>query len=126
VRIVEEEWREAGRSYALALAAVFGRGRVWLAGDAAHLGSPRTVQSMNAGLREGAFLADSLDELIRHDGALSLLDDYGEAARAEWRARRPTDGASLRSPAAHAGGRHVLTGTIQWSTVPLAPARPLW
>ena len=31
----------------------FGRGRVWLAGDAAHLTGPAGMQSMNAGLRRG-------------------------------------------------------------------------
>ena len=82
------------------VAASFGRNRTWLAGDAAHLGAPLGVQSMNAGLREGGALADCLAAII-HGGVqtpLSLLEAYGAAARAEWAAHADQPIAPLASP----------------------------
>ena len=62
----------------------FGRLRAWLAGDAAHLGGPLGVQSMNAGLREAADLAFCLDEILHRRAPLGVLESYGARARAEW------------------------------------------
>jgi 2-polyprenyl-6-methoxyphenol hydroxylase-like FAD-dependent oxidoreductase len=67
------------------LAASFGEGRVWMAGDAAHLTSPLGAQSMNVGLREGADLADRLLRVLRSPGDADLLAEYGAARAAEWR-----------------------------------------
>ena len=53
------------------LAAQFGRGRVWLAGDAAHLTGPAGMQSMNAGLDEASDLAAKLVQ-VRSDGGDDL------------------------------------------------------
>jgi 2-polyprenyl-6-methoxyphenol hydroxylase-like FAD-dependent oxidoreductase len=62
----------------------FGRGRVWLAGDAAHLASPLGAQSMNVGLREGHDLAGHLADVIRHGAPVASLEAYGTARRTEW------------------------------------------
>jgi 2-polyprenyl-6-methoxyphenol hydroxylase-like FAD-dependent oxidoreductase len=67
------------------LAASFGRGRAWLAGDAAHLTGPAGLQSMNSGLREASDLAACLAEILRHRGAPDRLEEYGRARLAEWR-----------------------------------------
>lgn len=65
------------------LADSFGRGRTWLAGDAAHLTGPVGIQSMNVGLREAQALADA----IAHDrrGAERALETYQTGARDEWK-----------------------------------------
>jgi len=62
----------------------FGRGRAWLAGDAAHQTGPAGMQSMNVGLREGAGLAAKLKLILREKGSLDLLETYGLERRIEW------------------------------------------
>jgi 2-polyprenyl-6-methoxyphenol hydroxylase-like FAD-dependent oxidoreductase len=62
----------------------YGRGRVWLAGDAAHLGGPLAIQSMNAGLREGSVIADCAASVIHGGAPLAMLEDYGAASQAAW------------------------------------------
>lgn len=77
----------------------WGRGAVWLAGDAAHLTYPMGVQGMNIGLREARDLADCLARLFRGEPA-SALEDYERERAAEWTAllgpgagARPSDAA---------------------------------
>lgn len=91
------------------LADRFGRDRVWLAGDSAHLTSPVGVQSMNAGLSEAHELTQRLTRILRQDGPLDLLDEYNDERRNAWRALmnlddnlQPTSAASewIRSRAA--------------------------
>jgi 2-polyprenyl-6-methoxyphenol hydroxylase-like FAD-dependent oxidoreductase len=60
-------WRTVVR-FERRLATGFGQGRLWLAGDAAHLTAPGGIQSMNAGLEEGHALAVALAAILR-DGA---------------------------------------------------------
>jgi 2-polyprenyl-6-methoxyphenol hydroxylase-like FAD-dependent oxidoreductase len=67
------------------LASAFGRGRVWLAGDAAHLTGPAGMQSMNAGLGEAKELASRISRIRRGEAGLDLLDAYGRERLAEWR-----------------------------------------
>ena len=66
------------------LAGRFGRGRVWLAGDAAHLTGPIGSQSMNGGLSEARDLARRLASILRDDYPLNVLDRYEISRRAEW------------------------------------------
>jgi 2-polyprenyl-6-methoxyphenol hydroxylase-like FAD-dependent oxidoreductase len=63
----------------------FGRDRVWLAGDAAHLTGPAGVQSMNAGLAEARDLASRLARIVRGKDGQGLLEEYGRERLAEWR-----------------------------------------
>ena len=66
------------------LAASFGRGRVWLAGDAAHLTGPAGMQSMNAGLSEAHDLAGRFKRVRDGHAGLDLLDAYGRERLADW------------------------------------------
>lgn len=77
--VQEIEW-SLGIRFERRLASSFGRGRVWLAGDAAHLAPPIGVQSMNAGLREGRDLAAKLAAALgRGSAGGEDLEDYGRA-----------------------------------------------
>jgi 2-polyprenyl-6-methoxyphenol hydroxylase-like FAD-dependent oxidoreductase len=67
------------------LAMSLGRGRCWLAGDAAHMASPVGVQSMNGGMQEGAELAECLQNVLRGQRSAEVLETYGRRRLAEWR-----------------------------------------
>jgi pentachlorophenol monooxygenase len=66
------------------LAASFGRGGVWLAGDAAHLALPVGVHSMNLGLAEAHDLADRMARVLRKGAPRSEVEAYGPKHRAVW------------------------------------------
>ncbi len=67
------------------LAETFGKGRTWLAGDAAHVTSPIGVQSLNGGLVEAWDLAGLLAAHVVDDGGPLPLEEYGERRLREWR-----------------------------------------
>lgn len=75
------------------LAQRFGRDRVWLAGDAAHLTGPEGVQNMNVGLREAHDLARRLTGILRNGSSLELLEAYDAERQREWRVLLGLDGA---------------------------------
>lgn len=79
----EVTWSVAVR-FESRLATTFGRGRVWLAGDAAHLAPPVAVQSMNFGLAEAWDLSDRGAQVLRGEGSPELLDAYGRERRETW------------------------------------------
>lgn len=56
------------------LSSRFWRGRVVLAGDAAHLNSPVGGQGMNVGMHDAAWLADSLRRALEAESAAPLSD----------------------------------------------------
>jgi len=66
------------------LARPFGRGRIWLAGDAAHITSPFGGQSMNAGLVEAESLVDGMAECIGGRRELESLERISAAHVREW------------------------------------------
>jgi 2-polyprenyl-6-methoxyphenol hydroxylase-like FAD-dependent oxidoreductase len=66
------------------LAERFGEGRVWLAGDAAHITGPVGGQSMNVGMLEGLDLALALDESLRRPESAKPLESYGKRCRETW------------------------------------------
>jgi 2-polyprenyl-6-methoxyphenol hydroxylase-like FAD-dependent oxidoreductase len=72
------------------LATRFGRGRCWLAGDAAHRTSPIGVQSLNLGFTEAIDVADAVAKTLHEGDGLDWLEKYGARHREEW--------ASLLSP----------------------------
>jgi 2-polyprenyl-6-methoxyphenol hydroxylase-like FAD-dependent oxidoreductase len=77
----------------------FGRGRCWLAGDAAHQTSPAGVQSMNAGLSESVWLAKGIEEALRQEGGLERLDPYNRTQEQWQRLLGLTGGLKPRSNA---------------------------
>jgi 2-polyprenyl-6-methoxyphenol hydroxylase-like FAD-dependent oxidoreductase len=62
----------------------FGRGGVWLAGDAAHQAPPIGVHSMNSGLVEARELAARMTRILREGGAAPLLEEYATRTREAW------------------------------------------
>jgi 2-polyprenyl-6-methoxyphenol hydroxylase-like FAD-dependent oxidoreductase len=66
------------------LARRFGRGRAWLAGDAAHITSPFGGQSMNGGLTEAHDLAAQMAACISRASPLELLQQQAAMREREW------------------------------------------
>ena len=66
------------------LARRFGSGRVWLAGDAAHITSPFGGQSMNGGLTEAHDLVEHMASCILDGKSLATLEQLGAAREREW------------------------------------------
>jgi 2-polyprenyl-6-methoxyphenol hydroxylase-like FAD-dependent oxidoreductase len=78
--------------FAKRLAESFGRGKIWLAGDSAHLTSPVGVHSMNAGLAEGSDLASRLSEILGGKASEDSLDEYAGTHLGRWRFLLGIDG----------------------------------
>lgn len=68
-----------------ALAETFGRGRVWLAGEAAHLTGPLGVQSLNVGLDEANELALRMADALRRPARAGFGADYDAHRALQWR-----------------------------------------
>ncbi|MFG2329124.1 FAD-dependent monooxygenase [Streptomyces sp. NPDC048604] len=91
VRITEPVWETVFRVHARR-ATDFRRGRVFLAGDAAHVHSPAGGQGMNNGLQDAHNLAWKLAAVLQGRSPATLLDSYGaERAEATRRIVRDTD-----------------------------------
>ena len=67
------------------LADSFGNGRIWLAGDAAHMAAPIGMQSMNLGMQEGQFLGNTIADILDGKKDPKELVAYGTAREKEWR-----------------------------------------
>lgn len=75
VTITEPRWQTVYRVHART-AADYQRGRVFLAGDSAHVHSPAGGQGMNNGLQDGFQLAWKLAAVLHGESPSSLLADY--------------------------------------------------
>ncbi|HVV73066.1 MAG TPA: NAD(P)/FAD-dependent oxidoreductase [Verrucomicrobiae bacterium] len=62
----------------------FGRGRCWLAGDAAHQTGPVGVQSMNGGFREACDLAKLIQGVLHEKTRVESLAQYDRAQQDAW------------------------------------------
>jgi 2-polyprenyl-6-methoxyphenol hydroxylase-like FAD-dependent oxidoreductase len=62
----------------------FGKGGVWLSGDAAHQAPPVAVHSMNSGLLEARELASRISQIQRSAGASSLLEQFASGMHEMW------------------------------------------
>lgn len=82
--VEEMRWRIAVR-FGRRLASLFGRDRMWLAGDAAHLAGPVGAHSMNVGLVEARQLADALAGILAGTESPACLDEYNRRQVAQWR-----------------------------------------
>jgi len=87
-------WRTVVR-FERRLAKRFGDGRLWLAGDAAHLTGPAGIHSMNAGLNEGRELAAAIASILRGGAPLSALDSCNERPLAVWRQLHAMDNSAF-------------------------------
>jgi 2-polyprenyl-6-methoxyphenol hydroxylase-like FAD-dependent oxidoreductase len=84
-RIREIVWSLAVR-FERHMVSPVGRRNVWLAGDAAHAGSPVGIHSMNVGLCEAHDLASRIHEVLRGGVAIGEMDGYVAEHRREWQA----------------------------------------
>lgn len=66
------------------LARRFGNGRIWLAGDAAHVTSPLGAHSMNLGLAEAQDLVRRVAACLHTGAQLASLREYGSERQREW------------------------------------------
>ncbi|CAB3781516.1 bifunctional 3-(3-hydroxy-phenyl)propionate/3-hydroxycinnamic acid hydroxylase MhpA [Paraburkholderia caffeinilytica] len=73
--------RHAVYTFGAAVAEIWRRGRLMIAGDAAHLTPPFAAQGLCAGLRDVAALAWRLDAVLRGRATETLLDSYGMERR---------------------------------------------
>ncbi|HXK16203.1 MAG TPA: NAD(P)/FAD-dependent oxidoreductase [Polyangiaceae bacterium] len=83
-RIETLEW-SAVAEFRHALVERFGVGRVWLAGEAAHLTGPLGVQSLNIGLDEASELGLRIGDALRHPSHAPFGDELDRKRRQQWR-----------------------------------------
>ncbi|UFR02716.1 FAD-dependent monooxygenase [Streptomyces sp. Go40/10] len=79
--VTEVRWASGFRARA-ALADRFRAGRVFLAGDAAHVHSPAGAQGLNTSVQDAYNLGWKLDAVLRGGAPDTLLDTYEEERRA--------------------------------------------
>ena len=87
------------RPVRVAPARSFGKGGVWLAGDAAHQAAPVGVHSMNSGLVEARELAARISRIQRAGGAPSLLEEFATETHERGNAPRRRPGGARASGA---------------------------
>ncbi|MEZ4384112.1 MAG: FAD-dependent oxidoreductase [Nannocystaceae bacterium] len=79
-RVTDPKWMVGFRIHCR-LAAAYRRGRVMIAGDAAHIHSPAGGQGMNMGIQDAHNLAWKLALVARGQADAALLDTYEEERR---------------------------------------------
>jgi 3-(3-hydroxy-phenyl)propionate hydroxylase len=63
------------------VAASFGRGRVFLAGDSAHVNNPLGGLGLNCGIHDGVELSSLLGRVLRREASPEILDQYDRRRR---------------------------------------------
>ncbi len=106
--VEEFAWRIVVR-FEHRLAPGFGKGRMWLAGDAAHLTGPAGMQSMNVGFFEARDLAETMARILRASGEPAELEASNTRWTDTWRQLHSLGGGLCPGPetdawvASHAG-----------------------
>lgn len=80
------------------LAGSYGRDRMWLAGDAAHVTGPVGVRSMNVGFCEAHDLGSRIARVLKAGDSPQLLAEYGARWRAEWLRMSAADAVARAAP----------------------------
>ena len=104
------------------VAEVFSRGRLYLAGDAAHAYSPATGQGMNAGLQDAANLGWKLAFAAAQPGAGRLLSSYDRERRPVARQVMAMTHMAFWAEASLAPVPSLLRGRVAPLAAPLVPA----
>jgi len=95
----------------------FGKGGVWLAGDAAHQAAPVAVHSLNSGLVEARELAARMTRTLRAGEAASLIEEFATEMHGAWQWLLDASSPPRELPAAGTpAGREVraLPGADPW------------
>ena len=90
-----------GYRFSQRIADEFRLGRVFLAGDAAHVMAPFGARGLNSGVADAENLAWKLAWVLRHDAGPSLLDTYAAERRAAALDNLSAPGATMRFMAPH-------------------------
>ncbi|MEV0096452.1 FAD-dependent monooxygenase [Streptomyces sp. NPDC050738] len=98
-------------------------GRVFLAGDAAHVHSPAGGQGLNTGLQDAANLSWKLARVLDGESPDTLLDTYQSERHPVGTAVLRTSGALVRLAVAHTAPRKALRAVLTTALNLLAPAR---
>jgi 3-(3-hydroxy-phenyl)propionate hydroxylase len=117
--------RKAVYRFQARVCARFSKGRVFLAGDAAHLTPPFVGQGLVAGLRDAVNLSWKLAWVVHGRAAPSVLDTYDQERRphaarmialARWMGRLVMPQTRAHALALH-GGMHLLRGLPQFRSL---------
>ncbi|MFJ4749071.1 FAD-dependent monooxygenase [Streptomyces albogriseolus] len=98
-------------------------GRVFLAGDAAHIHSPAGGQGMNTGLQDAANLGWKLAAVVKGQAPDSLLDTYQAERHPVGKAVLRSSGGLVRLARAHNPALRALRATVTALINTAAPAR---
>lgn len=107
------------------LAERFRVGRVFLAGDAAHLVAPFGARGMNSGVEDAANLAWKLAAVVHGTAPTALLDSYERERQAAARHNLRVAGATMRFMAPSTPARRALRDAILAASLPPSPVRRL-
>ncbi|MEZ7159677.1 FAD-dependent monooxygenase [Streptomyces sp. MAD19A] len=98
-------------------------GRVFLAGDAAHIHSPAGGQGMNTGLQDAANLSWKLAAVVKEQAPDSLLDTYQSERHPVGKAVLRSSGGLVRLARAHHPAVRALRAAVTALVNTAAPAR---
>lgn len=100
------------------------QGRLFVAGDAAHIHSPAGGQGMNTGLQDAANLAWKLAAVIRHGAPDALLDSYDAERRPVGEQVVRSTGKLFNAAAGQAGFKSAIRDTLVSILLPLISKAP--
>ncbi len=95
-------------------------GRMFVAGDAAHIHSPAGGQGMNTGLQDAANLAWKLGAVLRHGADDELLDNYHDERKPVGELLLRTTGKLFAASAGQAGWKATMRDAMAKVFLPIA------